>query len=374
MDQSSPRRHVNRRPMLQTAPSKRRSVKRAGKRSPRAGARAVVLPTVEPTHLAALNAFYRNRPPLEFPIAGEPAVMQAAWLPDQRADCTISLKIGKTAAALHVPRALLNHWLALADPAVDLDRIAGEHAALLLEMLLADALSWFEEKLSVAILLETAGEGGAAAMAPFGFVLRLGAVAYECALGFEDVAFAQTIGRLLDATAGEPEPPPDDLPVPVSLRHGAVVLTAGELSSLQHGDIVLTDFGDATTALLVIGDHLLASIVIEGRSGRLVGRPRHIKASGWEWMMNDTKSVGAGPALEDMKVDDLPVTLVFELGRATLPLGEVRRLGAGTIIPLEELKSEMVDLVANGKRIGRGDIVRIGESLGVRILELSRNA
>lgn len=361
--------------MLQSAPSDRRSQKRAGEQGLRTASAHTIAPSVvEPEHLAALNLFYRNRPPLEIAIAGGPVVIEAAWLPDQRPDCTVALRIGTAAAALHIPRALLDHSLVLADPNVDLDRIAHEHAALLLETLFADALAWLEEKLSETIVVETAGKRSNWAMARFGLVLRLGDLAFECALGFESIAHARAIASLLDSTGAKQERLADDFPVPVSLHHSAVEVTAGELRSLQRGDVVLTESRDAAAALLVIGNHLMAPVAVEARSGRLIARPRHIKASGWGWMMNETKGVEAGPLLEDAEIEDLPVTLIFELGRTTLTLGEVRRLGAGTILPLEELKSETVDLVANGKRIGRGEIVRIGESLGVRILDLSRNA
>ncbi|TJV03500.1 MAG: hypothetical protein E5Y18_27345, partial [Mesorhizobium sp.] len=56
------------------------------------------------------------------------------------------------------------------------------------------------------------------------------------------------------------------------------------------------------------------------------------------------------------------------------PLGEVRQLAPGAIVPLANVTKETVDIIANGKRVGRGEIVRIGESLGVRIARMFDNA
>ncbi|WP_204324245.1 FliM/FliN family flagellar motor switch protein, partial [Stenotrophomonas maltophilia] len=60
----------------------------------------------------------------------------------------------------------------------------------------------------------------------------------------------------------------------------------------------------------------------------------------------------------------------FELGRRSLPLSEIRALGAGHVFDLGLDPDQPVDLVANGTRIGRGEIVEIGERVGVRVTRL----
>ena len=56
-----------------------------------------------------------------------------------------------------------------------------------------------------------------------------------------------------------------------------------------------------------------------------------------------------------------------------MPLGDVRKLSAGAIVQLDRA-GQAVDIVANGKRVGQGEMVRIGESLGVRITRMFDNA
>lgn len=82
----------------------------------------------------------------------------------------------------------------------------------------------------------------------------------------------------------------------------------------------------------------------------------------------------AGRTLEESTLDELPVALAFEVGRTAMPLGDVRQLAAGAIVPLADVTEAAVDIIANGKRVGRGEIVRIGESLGVRIVRMFDNA
>lgn len=148
----------------------------------------------------------------------------------------------------------------------------------------------------------------------------------------------------------------------------------GELRSLLPGDVVVLDGIDPATGLLVVGDRFVAPIELLDVGGRLTDRPRYLNQSRWKWIMTDKTAADAGQRLEDADLEDLPVTLVFELGRTLLPMGEIKRLGPGMIVPLAELKNETVDIIANGKRVGRGEIVRIGESLGVRVIGLFGNA
>jgi type III secretion protein Q len=82
----------------------------------------------------------------------------------------------------------------------------------------------------------------------------------------------------------------------------------------------------------------------------------------------------SGPAgMHDPDLDDLPVRLVFELGRVELSLGELQRLARGALVPLARPVDEPLDIMANGRRLGRGTLVQIGDSLGVRIVSLAGN-
>ncbi len=89
-------------------------------------------------------------------------------------------------------------------------------------------------------------------------------------------------------------------------------------------------------------------------------------------MSNPTEFSGPS-GLHDSDMDDLPVRLVFELGRAQLSLGELQRPGPGALVPLGRPPDEPLDIMANGRRLGRGTLVQIGDSLGVRIVSLAGN-
>lgn len=70
------------------------------------------------------------------------------------------------------------------------------------------------------------------------------------------------------------------------------------------------------------------------------------------------------------RLHDVPVELTVEIGRTHMTIRETLALGAGSIVSLERLAGEPVDLLVNGKRIAYGEVVVIDEEFGLRITEL----
>ncbi|QFT76713.1 FliM/FliN family flagellar motor switch protein [Erythrobacter sp. THAF29] len=67
---------------------------------------------------------------------------------------------------------------------------------------------------------------------------------------------------------------------------------------------------------------------------------------------------------------DVSVRLSVELGRADLPLKEVLALGEGSVVPLNRLTDELLDVTANGKVIARGEVVAQDGRFALRIVSL----
>lgn len=79
---------------------------------------------------------------------------------------------------------------------------------------------------------------------------------------------------------------------------------------------------------------------------------------------------GPGP-LQDLEVlNDVDLTVTVELGRVRLSVREILRLQEGSVIELDRMAGSAVDVLANGTVIARGDVVVVGDELGVRISEL----
>lgn len=79
-------------------------------------------------------------------------------------------------------------------------------------------------------------------------------------------------------------------------------------------------------------------------------------------------------AAVDLDLASLKIRVVYELGRAELSAGDIAKLAPGAILPLARPVDEAIDIVANGKRIGTGSLVQIGDSIGVRVTRLNQDA
>jgi flagellar motor switch protein FliN/FliY len=76
-----------------------------------------------------------------------------------------------------------------------------------------------------------------------------------------------------------------------------------------------------------------------------------------------------GGGLEGLK--DVTVTVAAELGRVTLTIGEVLKLGVGSVLELHRSINEPVDLMVQGVRLARGEVVVVEDRFAVRIREIA---
>lgn len=73
-------------------------------------------------------------------------------------------------------------------------------------------------------------------------------------------------------------------------------------------------------------------------------------------------------------IQDIPLTVSVELGKAKREISEVLNFGNGTVIVLDKLAGEPVEIIVNGKLVARGEVVVIEENYGVRITEIVNNS
>lgn len=80
-----------------------------------------------------------------------------------------------------------------------------------------------------------------------------------------------------------------------------------------------------------------------------------------------------GPLLQQENIDlimDVPLEVTVELGRANKSIKEILDFAPGTIIELNKLAGEPVDVLVNGKFVAKGEVVVIEESFGIRVTEI----
>ncbi len=84
---------------------------------------------------------------------------------------------------------------------------------------------------------------------------------------------------------------------------------------------------------------------------------------------NDEKEERSG--LENLRVlENIDVKLTVEVGGAEIKLRELLRINEGSVIELERLAGDPLDILANGTIIAKGEVVMIGERFGIRFTEV----
>jgi flagellar motor switch protein FliN/FliY len=67
---------------------------------------------------------------------------------------------------------------------------------------------------------------------------------------------------------------------------------------------------------------------------------------------------------------DVPVKLTVELGSCLLPMREVLQLGVGSVVQLDKVADDPVQLSVNRKLVARGEVVIVENRFGLKITEL----
>ncbi|MHC4942907.1 MAG: flagellar motor switch protein FliN [Planctomycetota bacterium] len=81
-------------------------------------------------------------------------------------------------------------------------------------------------------------------------------------------------------------------------------------------------------------------------------------------------SPGKGPTRTMNLLMDVNVAISVELGKTRLKIEDVLQLGNGSVIKLDTLVDEPVDLMVNGKLMARGEIVVVDDYFGIRVSEI----
>jgi type III secretion protein Q len=339
------------------------------------------LVTIPPHHAEAANLVYRRRHPLRFRLLGRAVAVAAKWRPSAEPDADIDRHVARIGiddqiGELLLPTPLLNFVLGGMDWSLAMETISSEQAIFALELALSEILDALEARAGCRwslLSIAPAGIGAAPrAVTALCFAVEIEGVGrWGCSLEIGP-AEASRLAQQLDENAGIDRVALEDFPIPVRLRLAASNPTSRELSGVGCGDVIL--FDDACRrpreAIAVVAEHLVALVALDPGGARLFARPVRVRSSPWEWSMDKQDDAAMEAEVSDTDLDDIPVRVVFEVGRLDLPLGEVQRLTAGALIPLDRFAENAVEIMAHGRRLGRGTLIKIGDSLGVRVIRL----
>ena len=81
-------------------------------------------------------------------------------------------------------------------------------------------------------------------------------------------------------------------------------------------------------------------------------------------------SGGGGSSSDINMVLDIPVQLSVELGRTKVPIKYILQLGQGSVVELDAMAGEPMDVLVNGYLIAQGEVVVVNEKFGIRLTDV----
>ena len=97
-------------------------------------------------------------------------------------------------------------------------------------------------------------------------------------------------------------------------------------------------------------------------------------AGGWAEALEEVPAgaaaSGAAPLQDIQRVLDIPVQLSVELGRKKEPIKQILQLGQGSIVELDTLASEPMDVLVNGYLVAQGEVVVVNNKFGIRLTDV----
>tara|TARA_B100000963_G_scaffold350322_1_gene360435 strand:+ start:1057 stop:1464 length:408 start_codon:yes stop_codon:yes gene_type:complete len=92
-----------------------------------------------------------------------------------------------------------------------------------------------------------------------------------------------------------------------------------------------------------------------------------------EKLDNKQKEAEQGSAaVSNLRVlENIEVKLTVEVGNTEIKIKDLLRLNEGSVVELERLAGEPLDILANGTKIAKGEVVMVGEKFGIRFTEVA---
>ena len=85
---------------------------------------------------------------------------------------------------------------------------------------------------------------------------------------------------------------------------------------------------------------------------------------------NFSPTTAGGPTGDINMILDIPVQLTVELGRTRIPIKNILQLAQGSVVELDALAGEPMDVLVNGYLIAQGEVVVVNDKFGIRLTDI----
>lgn len=184
----------------------------------------------------------------------------------------------------------------------------------------------------------------------------------------------------------------ENLEVPLSIQVGKVHFNSQDLEQLASGDFILLDkctYNPDThrgSAVIVLHNIPLFRARLKQAKIKLLDYSLYNEATTMtedtpennnyeeEFSEEDEVIEPLAEAKEEkaISLQDLPLEVIIEVARCNISLSKLKNLQPGNFLELPVVPDQGINLTVNGKKIGDGELVYLGEKLGVRIIKMAK--
>lgn len=321
------------------------------------------MPSLRPEFVRFANRLAGQRRPLRFSWNGQPAEwLLLQVLTPARGSWVINLQLGGHSITLDINRLPELAFLSPELAGIDLLDLPDELACGLLESCFAEIfMALGKAGIDVKITGVQPFTFRHAPEEVIGWTLNRGADTgwMHGTLSGDDDALGY-LASLVTRAAAVPCFEDRAIPLPVHLVAGTLGMTLAELQSVESGDVLLADLSRYKSGGI-------CALQVSG-SGLGIGNVT-ATAFSLQQLTPPSSSTMADVATASC-INDLNVELTFVVGQTTLTVGELRDIAVGFTFELPTPVGQGITICANGKGIGKGEIIEVGGHLGVRVTEL----
>ncbi len=151
--------------------------------------------------------------------------------------------------------------------------------------------------------------------------------------------------------------------IPIYMEYGRTKINKSLISSIELGDVLLVD---STNSLDKNNTHIRLTNMKKYLARNTTDSKKYLFQEEVHMKNNESETETS------INLNDLPLTVTFDLGKTSLPLSELEKLGEGYTLDLSDVSlDELVTLRIENQLLGKGELVEIADRIGVRITQLS---
>jgi flagellar motor switch protein FliN/FliY len=107
-----------------------------------------------------------------------------------------------------------------------------------------------------------------------------------------------------------------------------------------------------------------------GMSGDVMAAAQTVAPASFTNFSNAVPNLPSGAGNDINMILDIPVQLTVELGRTRIPIKHILQLAQGSVVELEALAGEPMDVLVNGFLIAQGEVVVVNDKFGIRLTDI----